>query len=43
MSLIGVRQLARPEFLVELRAIAAIPIPIPGRRPAAARRPGRRR
>jgi len=42
MSLIGVKALARPEFLVELRAIAAIP---PGRRRARrdGRRPGRRR
>jgi len=45
MSLIGVKELARPEFLVELRAIAAIP---PARKRAAAagrprpRRPGRR-
>jgi len=50
MSTIGVKELARPEFLVEIRAIAAL-APRPGRRPARAAktkpagrpRPGRRR
>ncbi|MGH7267948.1 MAG: RidA family protein [Candidatus Rokuibacteriota bacterium] len=47
MSLIGVSALARPEFLVEIRAIAAIPLRRPAgptrRAPRPARRPSARR
>jgi enamine deaminase RidA (YjgF/YER057c/UK114 family) len=42
MSLIGVKQLARPELLVELRAIAAIPPARASRARKPARRPRRR-
>jgi enamine deaminase RidA (YjgF/YER057c/UK114 family) len=45
-SFIVAKALARPEFLVEIRAIAAIPLRGPRRRrarPAAGRRPRRRR